>query len=163
MTSSPLSRKGLHATRAWAANRTVFVELDDGRVFGLPARQVESLAELSDERLARVEIMAHPNGDALRWHWDPSDEYAVTSISVWDLVEGAPRAVRAWVEGRTVLFEVADGRVFGFPAANFDRLAKASDAELATVEVQADGYGLRWEPVDEDISVPGIVAASHGR
>jgi hypothetical protein len=154
-------RKPLHAARAWAAKRTVFVELDDGRVFGLPARQVESLAELSDEQLARVEIMPHPNGDALRWHFDEADEYAVTSISVWDLVEGAPRAVRAWVEGRTVLFELGDGRVFGFPAASFDRLAKASDAELATVEVQAAGYGLRWESVDEDISVPGIVAASH--
>jgi Protein of unknown function (DUF2442) len=62
-----------------------------------------------------------------------------------------------------VLFELGDGRVFGFPAGSFERLAKASDADLATVEVQADGYGLRWEPVDEDISVPGIVAASHGR
>lgn len=152
----------LHAARAWAANRTVFVELDDGRIFGLPARQVENLADLTDEQLARVEIMSHPNGDALRWHYDPADDYAVTSISVWDLVEGAPRAVRAWVEGRTVLFEVADGRVFGFPAAKFERLARASDGELATVEVAASGYGLRWEPVDEDISVPGIVAASHG-
>jgi hypothetical protein len=58
-----------------------------------------------------------------------------------------------------VLFELADGRVFGFPAANFGRLRKASDGELAGVEVQADGYGLRWDdPVDEDISVPGVVA-----
>jgi len=150
----------LHAARAWAANRTVFVELDDGRIFGLPARKVENLAELSDDQLARVEIMPHPNGDALRWHFNPSDEYAVTSISVWDLVEGAPRAVRAWVDGRTVLFELGDGRVFGFPAAGFERLAAASDGDLAAVQVTASGYGLRWEPVDEDISVPGIVAAS---
>ncbi len=154
--------KPLHATRAWVANRTVHVELDDGRVFGLPARQVETLAELSDEQLARVEIMSHPKGDALRWHFDRADEYAITSLSVWDFVEGAPRAVRAWVEGRTVLFELGDGRVFGFPAASFERLAKASDGDLAAVEVAANGYGLRWEPVDEDISVPGIVAARHG-
>lgn len=154
-----LRNKPLHAARAWAANRTVFVELDDGRIFGLPARQVENLAHLTDDQLARVEVMSHPNGDSLRWRFDPTDEYAVTSISVWDLVEGAPRAVRAWVEGRTVLFELGDGRVFGFPAANFDRLRKVSDGELARVEVQADGYGLRWDdPIDEDISVPGIVA-----
>jgi Protein of unknown function (DUF2442) len=158
-----LRSKPVHAARAWAANRTLFVELDDGRVVGLPARQVENLAPLTDDQLARVEIVSHPNGDALRWHFDPTDEYAVTSISVWDLVEGAPRAVRAWAEGRTVLVELRDGRVVGFPAERFERLRSVSDDALARVEVQADGYGLRWDdPIDEDISVPGIVAASHG-
>lgn len=150
--------KPLHAARAWAANRTVFVELDDGRVFGLPARQHEGLASLTDDELGSVTIWRHDRGDVLKWQWGAEGQRF--SISVWDFVEGTPRAVRAWVEGRTVLFEVADGRVFGFPAAGFERLAKASDAELATVEVQASGYGLRWEPVDEDISVPGMVARS---
>jgi hypothetical protein len=73
-------------------------------------------------------------------------------------MEGFPRAVRAWVAGRTVLFELRDGRVLGFPADNFARLAAATDEQLTSIEIQADGYGLRWEAVDEDISVPGIVA-----
>lgn len=151
----------LHAKRAWVAHRTVFVELESGAVFGLPARQHEGLAELTDDELARVSVWRHECGDVLQWQWGAEGQRF--SISVWDFIVGTPRAVRAWVEGRTVMFEVGDGRVFGFPASSSTRLANASDADLATVEVRADGYGLRWEPVDEDISVPGIVAASHGR
>jgi hypothetical protein len=154
---------GLHATRAWVANRTVHVALGNGRVFGLPARQHHVLATLTDEQLATIAIRSHERGDAIEWRTGPS-ELDRFSLAVWDFVEGAPRAVRAWVEERRVLFELTDGRVFGFPAANFDRLRKASDAELAGVELQADGYGLRWDdPIDEDISVPGVVAGRvHG-
>jgi hypothetical protein len=157
--SVPLSRNyGLHATRAWVANRTVHVALDNGRVVGLPARQHHVLATLTDDQLATAAIRSHQSGDAIEWRTGPG-EFDRFSLAVWDVVEGTPRAVRAWVDGRTVLFELADGRVFGFPAANFGRLRKASDGELAGVEVQADGYGLRWDdPVDEDISVPGVVA-----
>jgi hypothetical protein len=151
--------KPLHAARAWAANRTAFVELEDGRIFGLLARLHDGLASLTDEELAGVDLWHHECGDVLRWTWGAEGQRF--SISVWDFVEGAPRAVRAWVDGRTVLFELRDGRVLGFSANEFERLAQASDADLATVEVQANGYALRWEPVDEDISVPGIVAASH--
>ena len=153
------ANKPLHPTRTWVANRIVFVELDDGRVFGLPAQRHADLVMMTDEELALAAVAPHEYGDSIVWR---SSAETIAGISVWDFIEGAPRAVRAWVEGRTVLFEVADGRVFGFPAAGFDRLAKASASDLAAVEIAADGYGLRWEPVDEDISVPGIVAASHG-
>lgn len=147
--------KPLHATRAWVANRTVFAELENGRVVGVPARQLASVADLTDAELERVSVRSHPRGDVLQWRWD---ETRVTGIPVWDFVEGQPRAVRVWTEDRMVMFELADGRVFGFPASKFERLAKASDAELSTVEIQADGYSLRWEALDEDISVPGMVS-----
>lgn len=76
---------------------------------------------------------------------------------------GDPRAVRAWVDGRMVFFELHDERVVGFPAANFDRLAKATDQQLAAVQVEVDGRALRWEDVDEDITVRGIIAGRvHG-
>ena len=147
--------KPLHARRAWVSNRTVFAELESGRVVGVPARLIASIAGMSDAELACVSIMSHPNGDALPWRWG---EFSATGISLWDFVEGAPRAVRAWTEGRTVLFELTDGRVFGFPAAASERLARATDTEFAAVKVSANGYGLRWEGVDEEISVPGMVS-----
>jgi hypothetical protein len=69
-----------------------------------------------------------------------------------------PAAIRAWVEGRMVFLELTDGRIIGFPASRFARLKSAPDRLLANVTVELDGYALRWEELDEDITVPGIVA-----
>lgn len=69
-----------------------------------------------------------------------------------------PAAVRAWTEGRTVFVELHDGRIIGFPADRFSRLARSSDEQLAKVRLELNGYALRWEELDEDITVPGVVA-----
>jgi hypothetical protein len=69
-----------------------------------------------------------------------------------------PLAVRAWAEGRRIFLELTDGRIFGFPADRFMRLRDASDAQLKKVTLRLNGYALRWETLDEDITVPGIVA-----
>jgi len=73
-------------------------------------------------------------------------------------VASEPAAIRAWVEGRTVFLELSDGRIVGFPAARFRRLKDASDEMLRRVTVELDGYALRWEELDEDLTVPGVVA-----
>lgn len=69
-----------------------------------------------------------------------------------------PAAFRVWVERRMVFLELTDGRIVGFPADRFRRLKDASDEQLREVTLELDGYALRWESVDEDITVPGIVA-----
>ena len=74
------------------------------------------------------------------------------------VVATEPAALRAWVEGRMVFLELSDGRIVGFPASRFKRLKGASDEVLQKVSVQLDGYALRWEELDEDITVPGVVA-----
>jgi hypothetical protein len=78
------------------------------------------------------------------------------------LVETGPRiepaAIRAWVKERMVYVEITDGRILGFPAARFRRLNAASDAELSQVQIELNGHALRWEAIDEDITVPGILA-----
>jgi hypothetical protein len=71
-----------------------------------------------------------------------------------------PAAIRAWTEKRTVFVELTDGRIIGFPANRFKILSKASDEELQGVAIRLDGYALRWEHLDEDITVPGIVAGN---
>ncbi|HVT26462.1 MAG TPA: DUF2442 domain-containing protein [Lacipirellulaceae bacterium] len=73
-------------------------------------------------------------------------------------VETEPMAVRSWVEGRTVYIELVDGRIFGFPADRFKILRDAPDHELQEVCLELNGYALRWEKLDEDITVPGVVA-----
>ncbi len=69
-----------------------------------------------------------------------------------------PAATRAWTEGRTIFVELHDGRTVGFPADRFRILSKATEKQLAAVEVVVNGFALRWEELDEDITVPGIVA-----
>ena len=64
-------------------------------------------------------------------------------------------AMRAWVANRTVFMELTDGRQIGFPAARFNRLAQATDEQLAQVSLRLDGSALRWEALDEDITVTG--------
>ncbi len=64
-------------------------------------------------------------------------------------------ATRAWVVDRTVFMELTDGRQIGFPAARFKRLAQATDEELAAVTLRLGGSALRWESLDEDITVTG--------
>jgi len=69
-----------------------------------------------------------------------------------------PAALRAWAQGRTIYVELHDGRIVGFPADRFRILAAATEEQLARVQVEVNGYALRWEELDEDITVPGIVA-----
>jgi hypothetical protein len=69
-----------------------------------------------------------------------------------------PIAIRAWAEKRTIFVELTDGRIIGFPANRFKILSEASEEQLQEVTLRLNGYALRWESLDEDITVPGIVA-----
>ena len=68
-----------------------------------------------------------------------------------------PLAVKAWAEGRTIFIELTDGRIIGFPANRFRILSRASVDELKAVTLRLNGYALRWENLDEDITVSGIM------
>jgi len=72
-------------------------------------------------------------------------------------IEVEPAALRAWAEGRKIFLELTDGRTISFPADRFKILSKATDKQLKEVEVRLDGFALRWENLDEDLTVPGIV------
>jgi len=72
--------------------------------------------------------------------------------------ESEPVAIRAWADGRLIFIELTDGRIIGFPADRFRLLKEATDTQLKEVEIRLNGFALRWESLDEDITVPGIVA-----
>jgi len=76
------------------------------------------------------------------------------------LPDSEPVAIRAWVEGRTVMLELTDGRILGFPADRFKLLRDATDEQLREVRIRLNGFALRWENLDEDITVPGVVAGN---
>lgn len=71
-----------------------------------------------------------------------------------------PTAIKAWAENRTIYIELTDGRIIGFPADRFKILKNATDEQLKEVTLRLDGYALRWESLDEDITVPGVVAGN---
>ena len=81
-----------------------------------------------------------------------SENYRMPSVE--------PTAIRAWADGRTILIELTDGRTIGFPADRFILLSKATDEQLKEVQLRLNGYALRWETLDEDITVPGIVSGA---
>ncbi|MBI5463646.1 MAG: DUF2442 domain-containing protein, partial [Ignavibacteriales bacterium] len=56
-----------------------------------------------------------------------------------------------------VFVELTDGRIIGFPADRFRILKNASDEQLKEVTLRLNGYALRWDNLDEDITVSGIV------
>lgn len=66
-------------------------------------------------------------------------------------------AVRAWAEGRMVFVELTDGRQIGFPSERFKLLRDANDEVLKKVRLRLNGTALRWDDLDEDITVRGIV------
>jgi hypothetical protein len=71
-----------------------------------------------------------------------------------------PSAIKAWAEKRTIFIELTDGRIIGFPADRFKILSKADEEQLKEVTLRLNGFALRWESLDEDITVPGIVAGN---
>lgn len=56
----------------------------------------------------------------------------------------------------TMWLSLSDGRQLGVPLAWFPRLLSASPEDRAAVKLSA--YGLHWEALDEDISVPALLA-----
>ncbi len=68
-----------------------------------------------------------------------------------------PHAVRAWTVGRMVHVELTDGREIAFPADRFALLKAATEQQLAQVSLRLNGAALRWEELDEDLTVRGIV------
>lgn len=74
------------------------------------------------------------------------------------IVEVEPVAIRAWAEKRMIYLELTDGRIFGFPADRFQILSQASENQLKEVQIEVGGHALRWETLDEDLTVAGVVA-----
>ncbi|WP_136686123.1 DUF2442 domain-containing protein [Falsirhodobacter xinxiangensis] len=75
-----------------------------------------------------------------------------------------PRAMSARYDRKNgrIIVELTNGCTFAFPSIMAQGLERASDDELAAVEVLGAGYGLHWEALDTDLSVPGLLAGLFG-
>ena len=58
---------------------------------------------------------------------------------------------------------LTNGATLTVPIDLIASLRRATDSELAAVRVGVAGVGLRWERLDEDLSVSGLARAALGR
>jgi hypothetical protein len=74
------------------------------------------------------------------------------------------RALSARYDRETGMVELRlrDGCVFAFPVELAEGLRGAPPALLEKVEVLGEGYALRWEELDHDLTVPGLLAGRLG-
>ena len=82
----------------------------------------------------------------------------MSSITIDSSLAAEAVATNVWVDGRTVFLELTDGRIVGFPADRFKLLHAATDEQLKEVKLELNGAALRWEELDEDLTVSGVVA-----
>ncbi len=75
-----------------------------------------------------------------------------------------PRAVAARYDAETdrIIVDLASGATFAFPPALVEFLQDATPEQLAEVEVQGAGFGLHWETLDVDYTVPGLMNGVFG-
>ncbi len=76
------------------------------------------------------------------------------SVSVQDYEE---RAVSVEFDASTMYVHLVDGRVIRVPIDTYERLQQATPEQRQHYRVFGRGRGLRWDELDEDLSVPGLV------
>ncbi|MBA2378402.1 MAG: DUF2442 domain-containing protein [Blastocatellia bacterium] len=69
-----------------------------------------------------------------------------------------PLATAATFDDDNMLVQLSDGRQLGVPLAYFPRLAAASPVQRKSYLISGGGAGLHWDELDEDISVPALLA-----
>ena len=72
------------------------------------------------------------------------------------------RAARYDAKADRVIVELTNGATFAFPPRLVEGLHDASPAEIGKVEVIGRGFGLHWEALDLDYTVPGLVSGLFG-
>jgi Protein of unknown function (DUF2442) len=75
-----------------------------------------------------------------------------------------PRAVAARYDKRRgqVIVDLTNGCTFAFPPRVAQGLETATADQLSRIEILGHGYGLRWEGLDVDFSIPGLLAGMLG-
>jgi hypothetical protein len=73
------------------------------------------------------------------------------------VVEFDASAVDVTVDSVLLRVALADGREIAAPIEWFPRLRDATPEQRNAWELIGGGYGIHWEDIDEDISVPSLL------
>jgi hypothetical protein len=80
----------------------------------------------------------------------------MTSSGADSIVGGVARRVS--FASDYLVVELADGRVLHVPVSWYPRLVHGTQAERGHCEIIANGEGIHWPDLDEDLSVDGLLA-----
>lgn len=78
--------------------------------------------------------------------------------------ETKPHAVSAHYDAKAglIVVELTNSAIFSFPPQYLQDMERGTPEQFAEVEVIADGYGLHWESLDVDFTVPGLLNGIFG-
>jgi len=71
--------------------------------------------------------------------------------------QSEPRIETVTVTDKAIMAHLTDGRTISVPLAWSWRLSDASANQRMRWEIIADGHGIHWPDVDEDISLDGML------
>jgi hypothetical protein len=143
----PPREHGPPHVHVWKAGTEVIIEL--GHHGEALCKSGESTMDKAPRRLTDAEITAQIRAARARTR---------------RLAQTEPRGKRARYDRETglVTVELTSGAFFGFPARSSAWLRNATDDDLTNVEVSPGGDGLRWDSLDADFSVPGLIHGVFG-
>jgi hypothetical protein len=73
-------------------------------------------------------------------------------------VTRSARAIDVRVDSDALEVDLVDGRTVRVPLTWFPRLAGATAHQRADWRLIGRGLGIRWDAIDEDVSVEGLLA-----
>lgn len=79
-------------------------------------------------------------------------------------MDAEPRAATARYDRQLdrVIVDLTNGCTFAFPPRIAQGLETATADQLAKIEILGVGYGLHWESLNVDLSLPGLMAGRFG-
>lgn len=80
------------------------------------------------------------------------------TISASETIASLPLATSVAVTDDALIVELSDGRSVSVPLAWYPRLLHATAEERLKWRLIAQGEGIHWPDVDEDISVASLIA-----
>lgn len=67
-------------------------------------------------------------------------------------------ATSVWFDSDMMHVRILDGREISVPVEWFPKLRDATEAQRKKWRLIGKGIGIHWEDIDEDISVPALLA-----
>src|SRR5687767_1756298 len=93
---------------------------------------------------------------------DEDYEAATERGRIAEATEPRAKAAKFDRKSRRIVVDLTNGSTFAFPVSLVQYLQDATDGQLAKVEVLGQGYGLHWESLDVDFTVPGLMSGIFG-
>jgi hypothetical protein len=95
---------------------------------------------------------------------DPSTQITAAELRGAEMLDADPRAIAACFDAASglIIVDLSNGCSFAFPARLAQGLEDASPEALAEVEILGRGYGMHWQKLDVDLSIPKLLAGLFG-